>query len=166
MERSCKRHTNRLWNLRHVNKISNMTVMSHFENTIISLKRASSVGPIIINETWHKSDFILVVDMILNSYPIITIFTVCFDGENISFVPVSIIDFWNEVFARKEKIFGIHNIIKYWIHTYFRGQINDGYSYQLQVCFYWSVVILDPELIRFFWVIYLCDRDLILSEDS
>ena len=112
-----------------MHEISDMAVMGYFENTIISLKRASSVSPIIIDQTWHKSDLVFVMDVILNSYPIITIFTVSFDGEDISFIPVSIVDFWDAVFTREEKIFGIHDVIQDWIDTYFSGQVNDGYSY-------------------------------------
>lgn len=63
-----------------------------------------------------------------------TVVTSRFNVENITFIPISIIDFIQFVIARIKQVFGVHNIIEEWIDADVGGKVDDFDLDHLQYC--------------------------------
>ena len=88
------------------------------------------------------------------------------DEEDITAVPVGVVDLVEAIFSREEKVLGVHNVVEQGVDRDVGGQVDDEDVDQLQGGRVDPVVVLQVELVVLVGVDYLHLRPLVLPEDA
>jgi hypothetical protein len=88
------------------------------------------------------------------------------DIQNITFVPITVINFTEFVLTRVENILRIHDILQIRIYADVGRQVYNFNIHHLQLTRIYRVKVLQIEVIILSWIFYLRHRQLVLSEDT